>query len=72
MLRLRVVQVLSIITLALVLVATPETARAEDAPYCYAGGPGSTQCSVGTTCSVTCIAGYACCNSGNGCHCIIP
>jgi hypothetical protein len=35
---------------------------------CNSGGVGSTSCSIsgsGGSCSVTCAAGYACCNSGN-------
>jgi hypothetical protein len=63
------VKLLSVAIIAIGGLASPRTALADD-PVCFAGGPGSTQCSVGTVCSVTCSKGYACCHATDGCRCI--
>ncbi len=75
MTRKRIVQITSMFVLVSALVANPRPAHAgyEDGqpPYpCWAGGPGSSSCSV-SGCQVTCTSGwYACCGQTTGpCHC---
>lgn len=71
MVKRRLFQLLSIVTIAGGFAMTPTTARASD-PFCGSGGPGATSCSIGGSgaCSVSCGSGYyACCNSNN-CDCI--
>jgi hypothetical protein len=66
----RKIQFLSAVAIFAAGAAWPQQARGDE-PYCQAGGPGASSCSVGG-CSVQCSVGYACCNSGNPCsaHCV--
>lgn len=67
-------RVVSVLALILATMTGPReaVAQAEDSS-CFAGGPGSSQCSIeaaGVGCSVTCNSGFYACCSALGCRCL--